>query len=151
MVHLVVRELRPDYLGLVTEPDTHARLTGLREFLQPATVVELVRFALRDLDRGTTLVAAGSGSWSPPTFAESLARQTNVDFIAIHIYPISGPMLSNAARMAQIAHANGKQAFIDEAWLYKILRPGAAITWLRRPRCIGGTCTRSGSRSTRSS
>lgn len=124
MVRLVVRELQPDYLGLITEPDTQARLTGLRELEQPEKVVEVIRFALDGLDRGKTLVGAGSGSWSPPAFAKALAEQTDVDFIAIHIYPITGCMLSNAVQMARIAHANRKQVIIDEAWLYKVLKPG---------------------------
>lgn len=124
MVHLVVRELKPDYLGLITEPDTQARLTGLRELDQPQAVADVVRFTLTGLDRGKTLIGAGSGSWSPPAFAKALAEQTDVDFIAIHIYPITAPMLANAVQMARTARANRKLAVIDEAWLYKILKPG---------------------------
>ena len=124
MVHLVVSELRPDFLVLLTEPDTHARLTGLRELNEPRTVVDVIRFALQDLDRGKTLIGAGSGSWSPPAFAQALAKQTDVDLICIHVYPITGETLFNARQMARIAHANHKQAIIDEAWLYKILKPG---------------------------
>jgi len=124
MVRLVVRELQPDYLGLITEPDTQARLTGIRELNQPQTVVEVVKFTLNGLDRGKTLIGAGSGSWSPTAFAKALAEETDVDFIAIHIYPITGRMLTNAIQMARIARANKKQAIIDEAWLYKILKPG---------------------------
>jgi len=123
MVRLVVRELQPDYLGLITEPDTQARLTGVKELNQPQTVVDVVQFVLAGVDRGTTLIGAGSGSWSPPTFAKALAEQTNVDFIAIHVYPITGRMLTNAMQMARIARANNKRAIIDEAWLYKILKP----------------------------
>jgi polyhydroxybutyrate depolymerase len=124
MVHLIVSELQPDYLGLLSEPDTHARLTGLRQLNTPATMVEVINFALAGLQRGCTKVGAGSGSWSPPAFAQALAEETGVDFIGIHVYPITGPMLGNARQMAQIAHAHGKQAVIDEAWLYKELRPG---------------------------
>lgn len=124
MVKLVVSELKPDYLGLITEPDTQARLTGLRELNQPQTVVDVIRFVLSGLERGKTLIGAGTGSWSPPEFAKALAEQTDVDFIAIHIYPITGPMLTNAIEMARLARANHKLAVIDEAWLYKVLRPG---------------------------
>jgi len=124
MVHLVVRELEPDYLAMLSEPDTHSRLTGLEELDNPETIVDLVRFILKDLKRGRTLIGAGSGSWSPPDFARALAEQTDLDFISIHIYPINGPMLPNAREMARIAHSQGKQAIIDEAWLYKVLRPG---------------------------
>jgi len=76
------------------------------------------------LERGRTKIGAGSGSWSPPAFAQALAEKTEVDFIGIHVYPITDPMLGNARHMAQIARAHGKQAVIDEAWLYKELRPG---------------------------
>ena len=124
MVHLVVRELEPDYLGMLSEPDTHARLTGLTELNDPKTMVELVRFILKDLERGRTLIGAGSGSWSPLDFARALADQTDLDFISIHIYPINGPMSPNAGEMARIAHSSGKKAIIDESWLYKVIRPG---------------------------
>jgi hypothetical protein len=66
----------------------------------------------------------GSGSWSPLAYARALAEQTDVDFICIHIYPITGPMLNNAREMARVAHVNRKQAAVDEAWLQKILKPG---------------------------
>ncbi len=124
MVRLVVRELEPDYLGLITEPDTQARLTGLKELNQPQVVVDVVQFVLAGVDRGKTLIGAGSDSWSPPTFAKALAEQTNVDFIAIHVYPITGRMLTNAIQMARIARANNKLSIIDEAWLYKRLKAG---------------------------
>jgi polyhydroxybutyrate depolymerase len=124
MVHLIARELQPDYLALLSEPDTHARLTGLRQLNTPATMVEVINFVLAGLERGRTKIGAGSGSWSPTTFAQALAEKTDVDFIGIHVYPITDPMLGNARQMAQIAHSHGKQAVIDEAWLYKELQPG---------------------------
>ncbi len=124
MVHLVVRELHPDFLVLLTEPDTHARLTGLRELNEPDTIADVIRFALQDLDRGKTLIGAGSGSWSPPAFAKALAEKTSVDVVCVHVYPVTGAVLSNVREMARIAHANHKQVFVDEAWLYKTLKPG---------------------------
>jgi hypothetical protein len=124
MVHLVVRELEPDYLGMLSEPDTHARLTGLDELNNPKTILDVVKVVLKDLERGKTLIGAGSGSWSTLDFARILADQTDLDFISIHIYPINGPMLPNAREMARIAHSRGKKAIIDESWLYKVIRPG---------------------------
>jgi hypothetical protein len=119
-----VRELHPDFLSLLTEPDTHARLTGLPALDDPQTVVDVVRQALQGLERGKTLVGAGSGSWSPISFTKALAEQTDLDFICIHVYPITGPFLTNMKEMARIALTHGKQAFVDEAWLYKVLNPG---------------------------
>lgn len=124
MVRLVIRELEPDYVAMLSEPDTHARLTGLTELNRPEAIVDLIQFILEDLDRGRTLVGAGSGSWSSLDFAGDLSNRTDLDFISIHLYPINGPMLSNVREMARIARSHGKQAVIDEAWLYKAIRPG---------------------------
>jgi hypothetical protein len=38
-----VRELQPGYLGLITEPDTRSRFTGLRELEQLQKVIEVIR------------------------------------------------------------------------------------------------------------
>lgn len=124
MVHLLVRELQPDYIVLLSEPDTHARLTGLRQLNTPETLSDVIAFALAGLERGRTKIGAGSGSWSPPAFAQALAEKGNTDFISIHVYPINAPMLDHVRQMARIAHGRGKQVVIDEAWLYKELRPG---------------------------
>lgn len=124
MVHRVVRELHPDYLGLITEPDTLVRLTGLKSFGEPDAQVRLVNAVLDGLDRGNTQIGAGAGSWNGIPFAQALAQRTSLDAICIHIYPIRGRMLDNAAQMARIARAAGKKALIDEAWLYKTTTPG---------------------------
>jgi hypothetical protein len=123
-VRLVLRELKPDYLGLITEPDTLARLTGLDAYRTPAAEADLVNAVLDGTDRGRTKICAGSGSWSGPEFARALAARTSIDAVCIHIYPIQGRMLDNAAEMARIARATHKQAWIDEAWLYKTTAPG---------------------------
>ncbi len=125
-VRIVLRQLQPDYLSLLTEPDTQARLTGLRELADPHVVAGVVNFVLRDTDRGRTLVGAGSGSWSGPAYARAFAEDTPVDFITIHVYPITGNFLSQAREIARVARAAGKQALLDEAWLFKTLRPGGS-------------------------
>lgn len=124
MVRLVARELQPDYLVLLTEPDTHARLTGLGELTDPKVVADVINFALDGLDRGRTRIGAGSGSWSGTRYAAEIAAHTAVDFVCIHVYPIGGAMLDHAREMARIARAAGKQVVVDEAWLYKTLKPG---------------------------
>jgi hypothetical protein len=125
MVMLIVRELKPDYLDMLTEPDTHAALTGLRELTQPAVIAGVIQNALRGWEHTGTLCGAGSGTWSPTDFARAFARIPELDFIAIHVYPVSDQFLDNARQMARIARAAGKQAIIDEAWLHKIDRGDA--------------------------
>lgn len=124
MVRLIARELKPDYLDLLTEPDTHAKLTGLRELNQPEVVAAVVQNALQGWDHAGMLCGAGSGSWSSTDFARAYVKIRELDYLAIHIYPISSKFLDNARQMARIARSAGKQAFIDESWLYKTERPG---------------------------
>jgi hypothetical protein len=126
MVMLIARELKPDYLDLLTEPDTHARLTGLRELVQPDVIAGIVQNALRGWDHSGMLCGAGLGTWSSTDFARAFAKIPELDFIAIYVYPINARFLDNARQMARIARAAGKQAFIDEAWLYKTERAGVA-------------------------
>jgi hypothetical protein len=123
MVHLVLKQLKPDYLGLITEPDTLVRLTGLQAFGTPRAEADLINTALEGADRGRTQICAGAGSWNGIDFARALASRTTLDALCIHIYPIQGAALDNAAEMAAIAHAAGKKAWIDEAWLYKTVAP----------------------------
>jgi hypothetical protein len=124
MVRIVLRQLQPDYLALLTEPDTQARLTGLRELADPKVAADVVNFVLEGTDRGRTLIGAGSGSWSGPAYAREFAQHTSVDFVSIHVYPVTGDMVGQARELARIARAAGKQAFMDESWLMKTLQPG---------------------------
>ena len=124
MVMLIARELKPDYLDLLTEPDTHAKLTGLRELNQPEIIARVVQNALRGWSHAGILCGAGSGSWSPPEFARQFITIRELDYLAIHVYPISGKFLDNAREMVRLAREAGKQAIIDESWLYKTDRPG---------------------------
>ncbi len=127
MVRIVLRQLQPDYLALLTEPDTQARLTGLRELADPKVAADVVNFVLEGTDRGRTLIGAGSVSWSDPAYAREFAQHTSVDFVSIHVYPVTGDMVGHAREMARIAHAAGKQAILDESWLMKTLQPGGSI------------------------
>ena len=124
MVTRVANELKPDYLDLLTEPDTHAKLTGLRELNQPAVIADVVQNALRGWDHKGILCGAGSGSWSSTDFARAFVAIPKLDYLAIHVYPVNARFLDNARQMARIAHGAGKQCCIDESWLYKTERPG---------------------------
>lgn len=119
----ILRELHPDYLIIMGEPDTQAHLTGFKELNDPARLVEFIQYVLQGLDRGATKIAAGTGSWSPLTFDERIARATSVDAIGIHIYPVGEETLTRAYEAAQIAKRNGKRAIVDEMWLYKTMQP----------------------------
>jgi hypothetical protein len=118
MAERALREMGPDYLALVGEPDTEAKLSGLSGLDNPATYASLVRAVLKDLPKGKTLVGAGQGTWSPAAFAEAYAK-TDVDFINIHIYPLGRRVLANIERICAAARRNNKKILLDECWLYK--------------------------------
>ena len=119
MAETIIQQVQPDYLDLDAEPDTEAALTRLRDLNTPSGFTNFVNYVLKDLDRGNTLVGAGSGSWSGLGFVQSEAANTSLDFISIHVYPIMGDDLISVAKMANIAHQYQKRVILDEMWLYK--------------------------------
>jgi hypothetical protein len=119
MVDTIIKQVRPDYLNLGSEPDTEAAITGIRELGTPQGYTDLINYTLQDLDRGNTAVGAGSGSWAPSDFVKSESANTSLDFISLHVYPVTGQMLPKVAMMADVAHQSGKRVILDEMWLYK--------------------------------
>ncbi len=93
MTETIIKELAPDYLTLGSEPDTEAALLSLRELNDPRTYTELVQTALQGLDRGKTAIGAGIGTWGSLETARSLAANTDLDFIDLHVYPVNGHAL----------------------------------------------------------
>jgi hypothetical protein len=119
MAETIIRELEPDYLTLGSEPDTEATLLALRELNDPRTYTDLVRTALRGLERGRTAIGAGIGTWGSLETVKSLAATTDLDFIDIHVYPVGGHALENTVLVAEVARRYHKRLVMDEAWLYK--------------------------------
>ncbi len=119
MVATIINEIKPDYLNLGAEPDTEARITGWGEFNTPQVYTDLINYTLKDLNRGNTKIGAGIGTWGNLDFVKSYAANTSLDFIAIHIYPVTGKALPTAVAAVDLAHQSGKRVILDEAWLYK--------------------------------
>jgi len=118
MIETVIRELKPDYLTIDNEPVTQQRNTGLRFSVKNYT--ELVQFILKDLDRSGVKIGAGAGTWDHFDYFESLAKNTSLDYIDMHVYPIQRDFLiENTIRIAKIARAYDKRLTVGEAWLYK--------------------------------
>jgi len=117
MAEIIIREIRPDLLTIENEPQTQAQNTGLP--VTVATFTELVQHVVTGLDRHGVLVGAGTGTWDDIAYTQALAR-TGVDYIDLHIYPITGDfVVDRAFRMAEITRRAGKRLVIGEAWLYK--------------------------------
>ena len=119
MVETILRELKPDYLTIDNEPDTTQKNTGLD--YSPANYIRYVNAVTKGLDRGKTKIAAGAGTWSPLVYFEHLAKETDVDCIDLHIYPISRNFLTGRlAEASALAKQYHKGLIIGEAWLYKV-------------------------------
>jgi hypothetical protein len=120
-ISTIVRDLQPDYLNLGAEPDTEYKLTGYTELTSPAQYTAYMNFLLAGLNRGNTKVGAGIGTWGNIAYAQSLAANTNLDFISMHVYPIVGQAsLQQIFAIGNIAKQSGKRLVLDEAWLYKV-------------------------------
>ncbi len=112
----IIQEIHPDYLTIANEPSTEAMTTGLNVTVSEFT--ETVSYILNGLDRSDVLVGAGAGTWNHLDYVKSLARDTNLDYIDVHIYPAN--FLEQAITIADIAHTYNKRLIIGEAWTYKV-------------------------------
>lgn len=120
-LRLIAAELQPDYLSLGNEPSTQMMLTGLR-----FTVLDFLDFisgVAASIDRSSgILLGAGAGSWEDPAYLERLMEQPSLDFLNIHVYPLSSSRSSYFERATEVAAAardRGIRVIIGEAWLYK--------------------------------
>lgn len=120
MVSALIQDLQPDYLDLGAEPDTQYKLTGFSEFSSPDAYTTYVNYLLDGLNRGHTKLGAGSGTWVSDAYVQSLAANTSLDFISLHVYPVVGPTLQRLLTFSDIAKQYGKRVVLDEAWLYKV-------------------------------
>jgi hypothetical protein len=116
-IKTIIDEIEPDYVTIANEPSTESELTGIA--LDPKRQTELVNYVLSGLDRKKTLIGAGAGNWDSTAYIESLAKNTSIDYIDIHIYPVNRDFLLRAQRDADIARKYGKRIIIGECWLYK--------------------------------
>ena len=118
MAETIIREIRPDFLTVQNEPGTQAHNTGLPMTVQ--NVTDLLEYVTRGLDKRGVLVGGGAGTWEDLAYAQSLSRIGAIDYLDMHIYPITRDYVNDRAfRFAEIAQRAGKRVVIGEAWLYK--------------------------------
>jgi hypothetical protein len=116
-IETILGEIQPDYLTILNVPDTLASITGL-DFSLDNYVYVLDRVT-NDIDRGNTALGAGAGNWNDLSYIEYLAKDKNIDYIDMHIYPIQGDNLLRTFEFAETARLNNKRLVIGEAWLDK--------------------------------
>jgi hypothetical protein len=115
--------IQPDYMSVITQPDTEASYTSQPSVGTVAGSTQMVQVILTTLQNaGVTLpIGAGVGTWiaSFPQYIQSFAA-TSLQYIDLHIYPINNGYLMNALTAAVTIRAAGKQVAISEAWDYKL-------------------------------
>jgi len=118
MVETVLRVLAPDYLTIENEPITQQINTGLD--FSVANQTRIVNHILSGLDRAGAKIGAGAGSWDDLAYFESLAANTDLDYLDMHFYPIQGDLVAGRAELvSEVARSAGKSLAVSEAWLYK--------------------------------
>ncbi len=123
MAIILAKELSPDYLSLGSEPDTEAEQTG-KPVNTPDNYLRLIsgiEEGLRSSGLSGIKLGAGIGSWHPRyrDFVRLLSRETSLDYIDIHVYPVNLDFLERVLTIADMARQAGKAVAMSEAWLYK--------------------------------
>lgn len=131
----IVHAVKPDYLSLVGEPGTHNSATGLDLSVDQwvGYVRAVVERLPRDVPKHRTLLGAGAGTWESAGYFEGYARIRALDYVDLHIYPLSNGIrdyLQVAAAWTRRVRAidPSKRAIIGETWLYKAGRRELAQT-----------------------
>ena len=119
----IARDIQPDWLGMGSEPDTEAMLTGQPVDTPVAWAAQMEYFVTALGVEGLTAVPLGGGigTWDPAyvDYTTRLARDTNLSWIDVHVYPINYDLLERVLTIVDIARAWGKDVGMTEAWLYK--------------------------------
>jgi hypothetical protein len=123
---IIIDDLGPQYLSLLPEPDTYSSVLHLA-IDTPAAATQVVTDELTGLNRGATLVGAGTGTWSSPAIDQSLLT-TSIDYLDVHVYPEAPADLANLARDVSAAKAARRPLLMDETWLYKDFTDGSFST-----------------------
>jgi hypothetical protein len=119
MAEAVIADIRPDYLTVLSEPETQARNTGLP--LAVRDFADLVRQVVKDLAHDGVKLGAGAGSWETVEYLKALAAIPELDYLDLHIYPIQhGFAYERVLKAAELARERQKAITIGAAWLYKI-------------------------------
>jgi fibronectin type 3 domain-containing protein len=120
---VIAQKVGPDYLTVISEPDTEASQTGKSELGTVSgskTLLNTIVSAYRASGSKVPL-GAGVGTWLNgfDQYITNFAA-TSVDYIDMHIYPVNKDYLTNALTIANMASAAGKRVAMTEAWSMKV-------------------------------
>jgi hypothetical protein len=125
-IELILSRIKPDYLSVVSEPETLDRFLG---FSIPADEYAQWLGALADDVagsgvKGSARLGAGAGAWESGLYVPAFAKVKGLDYIDIHFYPLALGGENMFARFLDLADKvraedPSKEIVVSEAWLYK--------------------------------
>jgi fibronectin type 3 domain-containing protein len=120
----IAQTMQPDYMVVLEEPDTEARMSGQSDantVSGSSSLLSQILTALQQSGVTGVKVGAGVGTWLPQfdQYIQAYVAQP-VDFIDFHIYPVNDSFLPNALTIASIAAGAGKPVGMTEAWMWKV-------------------------------
>jgi len=119
MAEAIISDMHPDYLTLLTEPDTQAQNTGLD--FSVSNFSATIQHVASGLNRSGMRLGAGAGTWDDPAYFEALARMAQLDYLDLHIYPIQRNFVVDRVwQVTAMARRYNKSVSIGETWLYKV-------------------------------
>ena len=129
MIQTIINDLHPDYINIGTETDTLQALLHYPEISTPQGWGSYISSILTGLNKGTTKIDVGIGSWDPISYLHSTLNNTAIDAIDVHIYPVYGNYLSVLTQIGELSRQYNKPIVIDEMWLHKsVMNEGLGFT-----------------------
>jgi fibronectin type 3 domain-containing protein len=119
----IAQLLQPDYISVITEPDSESQNSGQANAGTPAGSLQELQTILAAMQAAAnkTPVGAGAGTWisSFTTYIQNVIS-TPASFVDVHLYSVSNAYPENALTAAAMAHAAGLPIAMSETWCKKI-------------------------------
>ena len=115
----VIDKVRPNYLDLISEPNTEAILTGIRGLQTVSGFRSFVSETVAAIGKhGPTKLIAGAASWFASSYDQAIIG-SGINGLVVHVYPATGGTAANLVADSRIAHNAHLPIIADEIWLYK--------------------------------
>jgi len=119
MLQTVIDDLHPDYLNIGTETATLQTLLNYSQISTPQGWGSYITSLLDGLNKNTTKIAVGIGTWDPISYLDDTINISAIDVVNVHVYPIYNSYLSVLKQIGQLSVQYNKPINIDEMWLHK--------------------------------
>ena len=87
MAQTIIDVMHPTYLSILNEPDTYTAVIHQQgiDLTSTSVGVAFVNAVISGLNKEGTLVGAGTGTWTDPSYDQALIAQTPIDFVDMHV------------------------------------------------------------------